>query len=104
MTNSHYTLKTADKVFTNFCQQSFISIFFTLFTPVVLFSFFIFSISAWIYFSDVLSNADVASSNINIFGFLKNILAIAILYLWPPDKLFPPSEIKESNFSSNPFI
>jgi hypothetical protein len=34
------------------------------------------------------SNADVASSRIKIFGFLTKALAMAILYFYPPDKLF----------------
>ena len=36
-----------------------------------------------------LSKADVASSNNNIFGFLINALAMAILCFWPPDN-WPP--------------
>ena len=34
------------------------------------------------------SRAEVASSRIKIFGVLTKALAIAILYFYPPDKLF----------------
>ena len=40
-------------------------------------------------FSDLLSNADVASSKINIFGSHNIARAIAILCFWPPDNLLP---------------
>ena len=40
-------------------------------------------------FSDLLSKEDVASSRINIFGFVNIALAIAILYFCPPDNLLP---------------
>ena len=45
--------------------------------------------ASWTIFSDSVSNADVASSNNNIFGFLINALAMAILCFWPPDN-WPP--------------
>lgn len=40
----------------------------------------IFSIAVWTSISDLGSKAEVASSKINIFGFLIRALAIAILY------------------------
>ena len=40
-------------------------------------------------FSDLLSKLAVASSNINIFGFINIALAIDILCFYPPDNLFP---------------
>ena len=43
----------------------------------------------WTSFSDLLSKADVASLRIKIFGFAKIALAIAILYVCPPDNLLP---------------
>jgi hypothetical protein len=44
------------------------------------------SIASYTSFSLLGSRADVASSNISIFGFLTNALAIAILYFYPPDR------------------
>ena len=49
----------------------------------------ILSKALWTSFSDLLSKAEVASSNINIFGFAKIALAIAILCFCPPDNLLP---------------
>jgi hypothetical protein len=43
------------------------------------------SIEACTYVSFFLSNADVASSNIRIFGYLIKALAIATLCFYPPD-------------------
>ena len=40
-------------------------------------------------FSDLLSIADVASSNINILGLANMALAIAIRCFCPPDNLLP---------------
>mmetsp|Transcript_832 Transcript_832/g.1326 ORF Transcript_832/g.1326 Transcript_832/m.1326 type:complete len:96 (-) Transcript_832:643-930(-) len=40
-------------------------------------------------FSDLPSNADVASSNNNIFGSLMNARAMAMRCFWPPDNLLP---------------
>lgn len=59
---------------------------------------------SWLYSS----SADVASSKINIFGFLIKALAIAILCFYPPDSLLPlrpqillkPSGSTDSVFSS----
>lgn len=47
------------------------------------------SIAVYTSASFLLSKADVASSNINILGFLINALAIATLYFCPPDN-YPP--------------
>jgi hypothetical protein len=44
----------------------------------------IFSIASWTSFSDLLSNALVASSSIKILGFLIKALAIAIRCFYPP--------------------
>ena len=49
----------------------------------------ILSSALWTSFSDLLSNAEVASSKINIFGLANIALAIAILCFWPPDNLPP---------------
>ena len=57
---------------------------------IVVTSFFeILSNAFWIICSDLLSNAEDESSRINIFGFVKIALAIAILCFCPPDN-FPP--------------
>ena len=45
--------------------------------------------ACWIICSDLLSKAEVASSKINIFGFINKALAIAILCFCPPDNLLP---------------
>ena len=49
-----------------------------------------------------LSNADVASSSINIFGFFKNTLAILILCFCPPDNFTPlsPTYVSYPSFNS----
>ena len=47
--------------------------------------------ASWTIFSDLLSKAEVASSNSNIFGFLTRALAIATLCFCPPDNWVPLS-------------
>jgi hypothetical protein len=56
---------------------------------VVTFFWDILSKALWTSFSDLLSNAEVASSKISILGFAKIALAIAIRCFWPPDNLLP---------------
>ena len=56
-----------------------------------------------ILYSVSLSSEFVASSKTRIISAYK-ALAIAILCLWPPDKLIPLSPIIVSNFSSKVFI
>lgn len=58
----------------------------------------------WISFSLLVSRAEVASSNINILGFFKIALAIAILCFCPPDSLLPFIPTKYSVFSSILFM
>ncbi len=43
----------------------------------------------WTSFSEILSNAEVASSKINILGLAYTALAIATLCFCPPDNLLP---------------
>jgi hypothetical protein len=59
-------------------------------------NFFIASVTAC---SDMLSKELVGSSNINIEGFLRKILAIANLCLSHHDSLIPLSQISVSNQS-----
>ena len=51
----------------------------------------------WTSFSDLLSKAEVASSNINIFGLCKMALAIATRCFCPPDNLLPLTPTTYSN-------
>jgi len=51
----------------------------------------IFSIAACTSSSDLGSRAEVASSKINILGFLISALAIAIRYFYPPDMFIIPA-------------
>mmetsp|Transcript_7549 Transcript_7549/g.20708 ORF Transcript_7549/g.20708 Transcript_7549/m.20708 type:complete len:91 (-) Transcript_7549:1746-2018(-) len=48
------------------------------------------SSAACTIFSDLLSNADVASSSSKIAGFLMSARAIAMRCFCPPDNLLPP--------------
>jgi hypothetical protein len=48
-----------------------------------------YAIFIYFTFSDSVSNAEVASSKINIFGSLKIARAIAIRCFWPPDNCVP---------------
>ena len=54
-------------------------------------------------FSFFWSNEDVASSNINISGFLNKALAIPILWIWPPEIRDPFSPIFKFLFNSDKF-
>ena len=56
---------------------------------VVIFFLEILSKAFWTTCSDLLSKAEVASSRINILGFINIALAIAILCFCPPDNLLP---------------
>ena len=53
-----------------------------------------------ILFSVFISNAEVASSNIKILGCFNNVMAKAILCLWPPEIFVPFSP----NFVFKPFF
>ena len=64
----------------------------------------ILSIAFAIIFSDLLSKAQVASSSINIFGFVNIALAIEILCLCPADNLFPFNPTSKSNPFGNVLI
>mmetsp|Transcript_28580 Transcript_28580/g.49897 ORF Transcript_28580/g.49897 Transcript_28580/m.49897 type:complete len:80 (+) Transcript_28580:2244-2483(+) len=44
---------------------------------------------AWIFLSDLLSSALVASSRSNVWGFLTNTLAMATWCFWPPENCEP---------------
>lgn len=58
-------------------------------------------IAVYTLYSLSASKAEVASSNINIFGFLINALAIETLYFYPPDSLIPLSPTIVLNPSGN---
>ena len=81
----------------------------------VVFPFIITSNESWTIFSFLESNAEVASSNNNFYGFLRIALAIATLCFCPPEicdpltptflsKPFPDSSSSSSRSFSSPKI